>query len=456
MTSGGRLSLEELAQAARAGELDTVVCAFTDMQGRLVGKRLTARHFLEVGHDEWHACDYLLTVDMEMEPVPGFEAASWEKGYGDFVVKPDLTTLRRTPWLPGTALVLGDVVDHAGVELPHSPRAVLKRQLARLRQAGFLAKMASELEFYVFDEDYRAARDRGYRDLRTAGWYIEDYHVFETSKREPLMRALRNGLEAAGIPVQESKGEWGPGQAELNVVYAEALEMADRHVVLKNAIKEVAHAQGRSVTFMAKWRPDLAGSSCHVHLSLWDADGVRSQFPDRHAPDGASPLFHQALAGMLQVVPDAMPFLAPTVNSYKRFQAGSFAPTRVVWSRDNRTAGFRVVGHGPSLRIECRIPGADVNPYLVFAVLVAGALHGIERGLEPPPAFGGDAYHAGGLPTVPMTLAAALDRLEGSAVLEAALGREVVRHYLHAGRWEQACFERAVTDWELVRYFERA
>jgi glutamine synthetase len=453
--TSGRLSIEELAQAARAGEIDTVVCAVTDMQGRLVGKRLTARHFLEAGQHEWHACDYLLTVDMEMEPVPGFEAASWEKGYGDFVVKPDLGTLRRTPWLEGTALVLGDVVDHRGVELPHGPRAVLKRQLARLRQRGLVAKMASELEFYVFDDGYRAARDRGYRDLRTAGWYIEDYHVLETSKREPLMRALRNGLEGAGIPVQESKGEWGPGQAELNVVYAEALEMADRHVILKNAVKEVAFLQGRSVTFMAKWRPDLAGSSCHVHLSLWDADGLRSVFADRHAADGGTPLFHQALAGMLALVPHAMPFLAPTVNSYKRFQAGSFAPTRLVWSRDNRTAGFRVVGHGPSLRIECRIPGADVNPYLAFAALVAGALHGIENGLEPPPPFGGDAYRAGELPVVPTSLRDALDRMEASAPLRAALGEAVVRHYVHAGRWEQACFDRAVTDWELVRYFER-
>ncbi len=455
MATGGRLELEELSRLAAEGAIDTVVCAFTDMQGRLVGKRMTARHFLEVGHEEWHACDYLLTVDMEMEPVPGFKAASWDRGYGDFVVKPDLATLRRAPWLPGTALVLGDVVDHDGRDLPHAPRSILKRQLARLREHGLVAKMASELEFYVFDEDYRTARERRYQDLRTAGWYIEDYHVLETTKREPLMRALRNALEGAGIPVQESKGEWGPGQEELNVVYAEALEMADRHVILKNAVKEVAFLQGRSVTFMAKWRPDLAGSSCHVHLSLWTAEEDRPAFADDRAPEGVTPLFRRALAGMLAVAGEATLFLAPNVNSYKRFQAGSFAPTRIVWSRDNRTAGFRILGHGPSTRIECRIPGADVNPYLAYAALIAGALHGIEQGLEPPPAYSGDAYKDATIPSVPSTLGEAIARLAGSRVLRAAFGEEVVEHYLHAARWELGCFERAVTDWELIRYFER-
>ena len=455
MAIGGVLGLEELAREAREGRIDTVVCAFTDMQGRLVGKRMTARHFLEVARDEWHACDYLLTVDMEMEPVPGFKAASWDRGYGDFVVKPDLATLRRTPWLPGTALVLGDVVDHEGQELPHAPRAVLKRQLARLRGHGLTAKMASELEFYVFEEDYRTARERRYHDLKTAGWYIEDYHILETTKREPLMRTLRNALEGAGIPVQESKGEWGPGQEELNILYAEALAMADRHVILKNAVKEVAFLQGKSVTFMAKWRPDLAGSSCHVHLSLWTAEGDRPAFPDEAAPDGVSTLFRRALAGMLATAADATLFLAPNVNSYKRFQAGSFAPTRIVWSRDNRTAGFRILGHGASTRIECRIPGADVNPYLAYAALIAGALHGIEEKLEPPPVYRGDAYKDPAVPSVPRTLGEAIERLEGSRVLRAAMGEEVIEHYLHAARWEQGCFERAVTDWELIRYFER-
>jgi glutamine synthetase len=447
----GRLELEYLAEQVEHGEVDTVVAAFTDMQGRLVGKRVTGRFFLDAVKDEWHACNYLLTVDMEMEPVPGFKAASWERGYGDFAVRPDLATLRRIPWLPGTALVLGDVVDHDGNEVPHSPRAILKRQLARLAGMGLSAKMASELEFYVFDDSYAAAREKHYRDLKTAGWYIEDYHILETTKREPLMRAIRNGMDAAGIPVQESKGEWGPGQEELNLVYAEALEMADRHVVYKNGVKEIAYLQGKAVSFMAKWRPDLAGNSCHIHTSLWDGD--RPAFVEGH---GESELFRQFLAGMLALGPEITYFLAPHVNSYKRFQAGSFAPTSMVWSRDNRTAGFRVLGHGPATRIECRVGGADVNPYLAYAALLAAGLHGVERGLACPPVFSGDAYAAGDIPTVPATLHEAVDRLDRSEALRAALGGEVVDHYVHAGRWEQRCYDKAVTDWEMVRYFERA
>ena len=447
----GRLDLEGLAAQVENGEVDTVVAAFTDMQGRLVGKRVTGRFFLDAVKDEWHACDYLLTVDMEMEPVPGFKAASWARGYGDFAVRPDLGTLRRIPWLPGTALVLGDVVDHDGNELPHSPRAILKRQLARLAGMGLTAKMASELEFYVFDDSYASAREKHYRDLKTAGWYIEDYHVLETTKREPLMRAIRNGMEAAGIPVQESKGEWGPGQEELNLVYAEALEMADRHVVYKNGVKEIAYLQGKAVSFMAKWRPDLAGNSCHIHTSLWE--GGRPAFVEGQ---GVSELFRQFLAGMLDLGPEITYFLAPYVNSYKRFQAGSFAPTSMVWSRDNRTAGFRVLGHGPATRIECRVGGADLNPYLAYAALLAAGLHGVERRLACPPAFSGDAYAAGEVVTVPKTLHEAVEQLDRSEVLRAALGDEVVDHYVHAGRWEQRCYDKAVTDWELVRYFERA
>jgi glutamine synthetase len=451
----GRLEIDELRELAGAGEIDTVVTAFTDMQGRLIGKRVTAHHFLGVAAEEWHACNYLLTVDMEMEPVPGFKAASWDKGYGDFVIRPDLATLRRVPWLPGTALVLGDVCDESGADLAHSPRAILKRQLARLADRGLKAKMASELEFYVFDDDYRAARDKGYRDLRTAGWYIEDYHVLETTKREPLMRAIRNGLDGAGVPIQESKGEWGPGQEELNVLYAEALEMADRHVILKTAVKEIAHLQGRAATFMAKWRKDLAGSSCHIHVSLWDQDD-HPVFVDRGAAHGMSELFRQFIAGQLATADAMTPFLAPFVNSYKRFQVGSFAPTNIVWSRDNRTAGFRVLGHGAATRVECRIGGADLNPYLAFAALLAGGIHGIESRLGLEPEFSGDAYKSRTVPSVPRTLRDALARLDASEVLRAAFGDEVVEHYLHAGRWEQAQYDAAVTDWEMVRYFERA
>ncbi len=446
----GGLDLETLESLIDTGEIDTVVAAFTDMQGRLIGKRVTGRYFMDAVRQEWHACDYLLTVDMEMEPVPGFKAASWDKGYGDFAIRPDLGTLREIPWLPGTALVLGDVVDHDGNELPHSPRAMLKRQLARLKERGLLANMASELEFYVFDDSYAQAREKHYRDLKTAGWYIEDYHVLETTKREPLMRAIRNGMVGAGIPVEFSKGEWGPGQEELNLTYAEALEMADRHVVYKNGVKEIAYLQGKAITFMAKWRPDLAGNSCHIHCSLWD--GERNAFAAEH---GESPLFRQFLAGLLQVGPEMSLFLAPYINSYKRFQAASFAPTAMIWSRDNRTAGFRVLGHGPGTRIECRVPGADVNPYVAFAAMLAAGLHGVEKELECPPAFSGDAYRAAELPSVPKTLHEAVDLLDSSTVLRAAMGDEVIDHYVHAGRWEQQSFDKAVTDWEMVRYFER-
>ncbi len=448
----GKLDKAQLESMVASGEIDTVVAAFTDMQGRLIGKRATGRFFLDAVQEEWHACNYLLTVDMEMEPVPGFKAASWDKGYGDFVVRPDMATLRRIPWLPGTALVLGDVCDHDGNPLPYSPRAMLKRQLERLEAKGFTAKMASELEFYVFDDSYAQAREKHYRDLKTAGWYIEDYHVLETTKREPLMRAIRNGMEAAGIPVQESKGEWGPGQEELNLVYAEALEMADRHVIFKNGVKEIAFLQGKAVSFMAKWRADLAGSSCHIHGSLWHADGDRPAFSDGHHE---TTLFRQFLAGLLAVGGDMAYFLAPYVNSYKRFQAGSFAPTSLAWSRDNRTAGFRVLGHGPATRVECRVAGADVNPYLAYTAFLAAGLHGVEQKLELQPAFEGDAYKSGEVPSVPRTLHEAIDRLDRSAVLRAAIGDEVIDHYAHAGRWEQSAYDKAVTDWELIRYFER-
>lgn len=451
----GMLTLDQLKELVVSGEIDTVVVAFTDMQGRLIGKRSTGHFFLDSVVHEWHACDYLLAADMEMEPVPGFKAASWDKGYGDFVIKPDLGTLRRIPWLEGTALCLGDVTDHHGVDLPHSPRAILKKQLARLSERGMVAKMASELEFYVFDDDFRTARDKRYHNVQAAGWYNEDYHVFETTKREKLLRAIRNGIDAAGIPVQESKGEWSPGQEELNLVYAEALEMADRHVIFKNGAKEIAWQQGKSMTFMAKWNHDLAGSSCHIHTSLWQKAGDTPLFPDKSAPRGFSQLFENYLAGSLAVGGDATLFLAPTINSYKRFVAGSFAPTNLVWSQDNRTAGFRVLGSGSGLRMECRVPGADVNPYLAYAGLIAAGLYGVDNKLELPDAFSGDAYKDGKVPAVPGTLHEACDRLDRSEAMRAALGDEAVDHYVHAARWEQAQYDRAVTDWELLRYFER-
>ncbi len=452
----GMLSFERLKSAVAAGEIDTVVVAFADMVGQLVGKRFHAEHFVESAHDETHACNYLLANDIEMEPAPGYAAASWEQGYGDFVLKPDLATLRRVPWLTATALVLADVVDHHGHDIPHSPRAILKKQLARLTERGWKAMFASELEFYLFDETYSDLFARGYRDAKTAGYYIEDYHVFQTSKEEPVMRAIRNGLHGAGIPVENSKGEWGPGQEEINVRYAEALEMADRHVILKNGVKEIAYAAGKSVTFMAKWRGDLAGSSSHIHASLWDQNGRAPLFYDPDAPRGMSTLMRRFVAGQLAHAGEITYFLAPFINSYKRFQSATFAPTRAVWSVDNRTAGFRLCGEGTkAARIECRIGGADLNPYLAFAALIAAGLAGVdaERDLAPP--FVGDAYQ-GDAPHIPKTLRAATETLRGSTMLRAAFGDPVIDHYLHAAEWEQSEFDRRVTDWELRRGFERA
>ena len=450
------MDIDWLRRSIKDGEIDTVLVAMVDMQGRMVGKRVTGHFFLDSVMEAMHVCDYLLTVDMEMEPIPGFKFASWDRGYGDLSIRPDLNTLRRIPWLPGTALVLGDAIDHHGNEIPVSPRTILKQQLRRLQALGYTAKVGSELEFYAFDDSFDLARQKEYRDLKTTGWYIEDYHIFQTTKVEPLMRTIRNSMDAAGIPVEFSKGEWGPGQSEINLRYAEALEMADRHVIFKNGVRELAFLQDKAVTFMAKWREDLAGSSCHVHTSLWGRDSDRPVFPDSAQSDGMSAAFRSFLAGQLALASDITYFLAPCINSYKRFQSGTFAPTKAVWSRDNRTAGFRVVGSGPSLRAECRIPGADVNPYLSFAALLAAGLHGLKHNLELAPPFEGNAYNASECPDVPTGLNEALDVLDQSGALREAFGSEVVDHYVHAGRWEQSEFNRRVTDWERIRYFERA
>jgi glutamine synthetase len=453
----GTLSLEELIAAVRAGGIDTVLVAMVDMQGRLVGKRFQAEFFVDSAHDETHACDYLLANDIDMEPVPGYAAASWDKGYGDFILKPDLATLRKLPWLDGTALVLADVLDHRHVEVAHSPRALLKRQAERLAAKKMRAFCASELEFYLFDETYRSAAAKRYSNLETAGSYIEDYHILQTSKEEGVMRAIRRGLEGAAIPVENSKGEWGPGQEEINVRYADALEMADRHVILKNAIKEIAHAQGKAVTFMAKWRYDLAGSSAHVHLSLWDAKGAKSLFHAPEADYGMSEVMRAFVAGQLKYARDITYFLAPYINSYKRFQVGTFAPTRAVWSRDNRTAGFRLCGErSKAIRIECRIGGADLNPYLAFAALLAAGISGIEEKLTLAPPFAGDAYAGTSLPEIPKTLREAIECLAGSELLRQAFGDAVVEHYVHTAKWEQFENDRRITDWELMRGFERA
>jgi glutamine synthetase len=453
----GNLSFDALKEAVAAATIDTVLTCAVDMQGRLVGKRFHARHFVESAHEETHGCNYLLANDIDMEPVPGYRAASWSKGYGDFIMKPDLGTLRHAPWLEKTALVLCDILDHHDhVPLAHSPRAILKRQIGRLAARGYLAYFASELEFYLFEETYASARAKRWRGLETASPYIEDYVIALTSKEEGYMRALRNNLEAAGIAVENSKGEWGPGQEEINVRYAEALEMADRHVILKNAAKEIAHQQGKAVTFMAKFDYQLAGNSSHIHNSLWSADGRMPLFFEEGAEFSMSPLMRAWVAGQLKYARDYTWFLAPYVNSYKRFQVGTFAPTRIVWSRDNRTAGFRLCGEGTKgIRIECRIGGADLNPYLAFAALIAAGVAGIDEGLELPEPFEGDAYHGAQLTEIPKTLREATEAMAKSRMLREAFGDEVVEHYVHTAQWEQLEYDRRVTDWELHRGFER-
>ena len=454
----GMLTLDELRGLTDKGEIDTVLVCFTDLQGRLLGKRFTARFFVDGGHAETHACNYLLALDIDMEPVPGYKAASWAQGYGDFTLVPDLATLRRIPWLPATALVLCDVQDHKShADVPHSPRAILKRQVDRIAAMNLKAYAASELEFFLFDESYESLAHKHWRHAKTAGTYIEDYHILQTTKEEPFMRAIRNGLMGAGVPVENSKGEWGPGQEEINVRYADVLDMADRHVIMKNGIKEMAHLQGKAVTFMAKWDYGLAGSSSHVHMSLWSKDAATPLFLDKSAEHGMSELMRQFMAGQLKYSRDLTYFLAPYINSYKRFMVGTFAPTRSIWSLDNRTAGFRLCGADTkAIRCECRIGGADLNPYLAYAGLLAAGLAGIEEKLTLEPVFAGDAYTSReALREIPKTLREAIACLKGSSMLKEALGQNVIDHFVHTAEWEQFEYDRRITDWELKRGFER-
>jgi glutamine synthetase len=442
------LTLEELRDEVKSGAIDTVVVAFTDMQGRLLGKRLHAEFFLEenVAEHGVEGCNYLLALEMEMDPVPGYGIASWDQGYGDFGLRPDLATLRRIPWLEATALVLCDVVWHDGTPVPPSPRQVLRRQVERAGGLGYVPMFGSELEFYLLKETYAEAHAKHYRDLTPSVPYILDYHILASTYDEPLMRQIRNGMHAAGIRVETSKGEAWPGQQEINFRYADALSMADNHVVYKNGAKEIAHLNGCSITFMAK--PDHAwiGNSCHVHSSLW-RDG-------ENAFAGESDVFKQYLAGQIACLKELAVFTAPTINSYKRFAAGSWAPTTLAWGHDNRTCGFRIVGHGQGLRAETRIPGGDVNPYLVFAALLAAGLHGVENELELPPALEGNAYESDA-ERFPHSLREAIDALEGGTMARAALGDDVVDHYLNYARTEQRLFDEVVTCYERERMFER-
>ncbi|MDQ3811434.1 MAG: glutamine synthetase family protein, partial [Chloroflexota bacterium] len=429
-----------------------------DMQGRLMGKRFTAHYFLdEVGQDGLHGCAYLLGCDVEMDPQPGYRLTSWAAGYGDFLLRPDLATLRLVPWLDKTALVLCDVYTEGGEPQAEAPRWILKRQVERARALGLEPYTASELEFYLFEETYASARAKHHHDLATRGAYIQDYHVLQTAKDEWLIRQIRAGMDGAGVPVESSKGEWGPGQHEINLRFARAVEMADRHVIYKSGAKEIAALNGAALTFMAKWREDLAGSSFHLHSSMRTVDADQPVFFEAgREPFQMSELFGHYLAGQLALARDFALFFAPTINSYKRFQAASFAPTAIAWGHDNRTCGFRLVGDSAaSLRIENRMPGGDANPYLAFAATVAAGVYGIERKLPLPPKFEGDAYRAPNLVRIPGSLREAIACLEQSQVARELFGDTVVEHYLNAARLEQLAYDKAVTCWELGRYFER-
>jgi glutamine synthetase len=453
----GKLSFDELKHAVASGEIDTVIAAQIDMQGRLMGKRFQAEFFIDSAWQETHSCNYLQATDLEMETVQGYRATSWAAGYGDYTMKPDLSTLRRVPWLDGTALVLCDVLDHhTHAEVAHSPRAVLKRQIARLEAMGLKAFMASELEFFLFRESYEEVHAKGHRGLTPISAYNEDYNILQTTKEEDVMRAIRTGLQGADVPVENSKGEADAGQEEINVRYTDALTMADRHSIIKNGCKEIAWSKGRAISFMAKWDTAKAGNSSHIHQSLWSLDG-EPRFYDPKAEHGMSDLMRHYLAGLLHHASEITYFLAPYINSYKRFMAGTFAPTKAVWSADNRTAGYRVCGADTkAVRVECRVGGADLNPYLAMAALLAAGIEGIESKRKLEPAFVGDAYTGAGVREIPKTLREALGALEGSKMLRAAFGEAVIEHYLHAGRWEQGEYDRRVTDWEVKRGFERA
>lgn len=451
----GRIDLKELKRLVGNDEIDTILVVFPDMYGRLVGKRIVARFFLE--ESEIHACDYLLACDMDMDPVPGYQFTSWAKGYGDFRPVPDFNTLRVASWQEKTALVLCDVYEEESDDLvPYAPRGILRKQLARAAERGYTAMGASELELYVFKDSYEDVAKKSFVNLEPIGRVIEDYHILQGTKEEHLVGAIRRHLERSGVPVESSKGEWGPGQQEIGLRYAELLEMADRHTIYKHAAKEIAWQMGHAVTFMAKWDERYAGSSCHIHMSLWKDGEPLFRGDDNLGPIQCSPLFRWFLGGWMAHVRELFAFYAPYPSSYKRYVPGSFAPTGIAWSYDNRTAGFRIVGHGSSLRIECRTAGADANPYLAFAATLAAGLDGIERQIEPPDAFEGDVYGALELPQVPHHLREAIDELEKSTFAREVFGDDVIEHYLHFFRTEQRKFDAVITDWERKRYFEQA
>ena len=448
------MTFEELKEAIASGRIDTVLTCMVDMQGRLMGKRFHAEAFLDIAEGETHCCNYLLATDLAMATPDGYASTSWDKGYGDYILKPDLSTLRPMPWLDSTAMVLCDVLDHHHEPVAHSPREMLKRQIARAEAMGLTPVMATELEFFLFRGTHDEIARNGFR-LETISTYNEDYNIFQTSKEEPVMQPIRNHLRAMGVPVEGSKGEAEAGQEELNIRYAEALATADHHTIAKHAVKEIAHQNGAAASFLPKWHADRVGSSSHVHQSLW-RDGANA-FHDPARPMGKSEMMDHYMAGLLKYAGECTYFFAPYINSYKRFAKGTFAPTQAVWSVDNRTAAFRLCGEGTkAVRIECRTPGSDMNPYLALAAMLAAGLKGIEEKLPLPDPFSGDAYEDDRTPHIPRTLRDAREALLGSDMLRVAMGDAVVTHYARAAEVELDDFNRVVTDYEIARGFEKA
>jgi len=452
----GTLTFEALKAAVQDGSIDTVLVCFVDMQGRLMGKRFHGVNFVETSYRETHCCNYLLATDLEMATPDGYASTSWETGYGDYVMQPDLSTIRPVPWLESTAMVLCDVLDHHTHEpVPHSPRAMLKKQIARLEALGFDAMMATELEFFLFEKSLDDIRKSGFSALEPISGYNEDYHIFQTTKEEGVMRPIRNHLFAAGLPIENTKGEAEAGQAELNIRYSPALDCADHHSIAKHAIKEIAWQNGRAASFLPKWHHTRVGSSSHVHQSLWQQGEPAFFDPDRKY--GMSEVMEHYMAGLIAYAGDYTYFLAPYINSYKRFAKGTFAPTKAVWSVDNRTAGFRLCGEGTKgVRVECRIGGSDLNPYLAQTVMLAAGIKGLEDKMTLAAATTGDVYEDAKASDIPQTLRSATETLRNSDFLRDALGDDVVNHYTRAAEWEQEEFDRVVTDWEIARGFERA
>lgn len=453
----GHIDREQLEHLIRNGAIDTVLMVFPDLQGRLTGKRTTGRFFLQsVADAGTENCDYLIACDMDNNPVDGYRFTSYEKGYGDMLAKADWNTVRVLPWVDKTAMIMCDLLDVESHELISvAPRSVLQHQVDAAKAMGFLPMVASEIEFFLFRDTYDEAHDKGYRDLKPHSPWLEDYHILQTTKDEYVIGAIRRGLEAAGVPVEFSKGEAGRGQHEINLDYTTAVEMADRNSIYKTAAKEIAHSFGRSVTFMAKYDFNDTGSSCHVHSSLWTLDGQTAVFDDHHGSHGMSKTFQHYLAGQIATAREFSLLWAPTINSYKRFQLGSWAPTGVGWGVDNRTLGFRKVGHGKGTRVECRIPGADANSYHVFAGTLAGGLYGIRHELPLAEPYMGNGYTAADIPRIPWNIVDAIDLWEHSEIAKECFGDDVHHHILTTAKAEWRAFNQTVTDWELRRYWER-